>query len=297
MVSENVLKEIVAFLSDRSGERVQIVRTTPVGGGCIHHATKVDTTSGQYFLKWNDRCADDLFEREAESLHELKNAGTENLVIPEVIHAGRAGEVPGFILLEYLKPGHTRSEEEKLGRGLAQLHRYAAKSFGFYHDNYCGSTLQENAWCEKWADFFARQRIGRIVAQISDKRPLTSEQLKIFSRLVHKIPEILPITASPALIHGDLWSGNYMMTERGPALIDPASYYADREMEMGIMTMFGGFSGNFWAAYNEVYPLDPEWRYRNRLYQLYHILNHYLLFGGSYLLSAIDTAMYFTGKK
>ena len=297
MNSDGVLNEIVAFLSGKSGDKVQIVRTTPVGGGCIHHATKVETTSGSYFLKWNDVCAGDLFEREAESLLELKKAGAEDLVIPEVIHAGRAGEVPGFLLLEYLKPGHTRSQEEQLGRGLALLHRFSGETFGFYHDNYCGSTLQDNAWCSNWAEFFARQRIEKIVTQISSSRPLSSDQMKIFSRLVLRIPEILPVSVSPSLIHGDLWSGNYMMTERGPALIDPASYYADREMEMGIMTMFGGFSERFWAAYNEVYPLEKEWRYRNRLYQLYHILNHYLLFGGSYLLSAIDTAMYFTGKK
>lgn len=297
MISDLVLKEIVAFLSGNSGGKVHIVRTTPVGGGCIHQATKVETTSGQYFLKWNDRCAADLFEREAESLKELKKAGAENLVIPDVIHAGRAGEVPGFILMEYMKPGHTRSEEEQLGKGLAQLHGFAGKSYGFYHDNYCGSTLQDNTWCENWADFFARQRIAKMVSQISNFRPLSSEQIKIFSRLVQKIPEILPVTASTSLIHGDLWSGNYLMTERGPALIDPASYYADREMELGIMTLFGGFSERCWAAYNEAYPLEPDWRYRNRLYQIYHILNHYLLFGGSYLHSAIETAMFFTGKK
>lgn len=297
MISDLVLNKIVELLTEKSGVKEQIVRTTPVGGGCIHHALKVETTSGHYFLKWNDRCTADLFEREAESLQELKKAGAEKLVIPEVILAGRVGEIPGFLLLEYLKPGHTGSQEENLGRGLAQLHRFKGESFGFYHNNYCGSTLQDNVWCRNWADFFARQRIEKVVDQIRDIRPISVGQIKIFSELIEKIPDILPESVIPALIHGDLWSGNFMLTERGPALIDPACYYADREMEMGIMTMFGGFSERFWSAYNEVYPLEPDWRYRNRLYQLYHILNHYLLFGGSYLQSAIDIGHYFTGKK
>lgn len=297
VTSDIVLQEIVTFLSGETGGKVQIIKTNPVGGGCIHHAAKIETTAGNFFLKWNDSCSDDLFEREAESLRELKKAESGNLIIPEVMLAGRAGAGPGFLLMEYLESGHVPSGDEQLGRGLAQLHRFTGTQFGFYHDNYCGSTLQDNTWCGNWADFFARRRIENMVDQISGTRSMSPDQMKIFSRLVQKIPDILTDTVRPSLIHGDLWSGNYMMTKRGPALIDPACYYADREMEMGIMTMFGGFSERFWAAYHEVYPLEPDWRYRNRLYQLYHILNHYFLFGGSYLHSAVDTAVYFAGKK
>ncbi len=119
--------------------------------------------------------------------------------------------------------------------------------------------------------------------------------MKTYEKLLQKIPQLLPLASEPALIHGDLWSGNYMITEKGPALIDPASYYADREMEMGIMTMFGGFSSRFYDAYNQVYPLLSDWRERNQLYQLYHVLNHYYLFGGGYQNQAIRIAQYFTG--
>ena len=98
----------------------------------------------------------------------------------------------------------------------------------------------------------------------------------MYNKLIERIPEFVPSEANPVLIHGDLWSGNYMITDKGPALIDPASYYADREMEMGIMTMFGGFSQRFYDAYNKINPLPPDWKERNQLYQLYHVLNHYL---------------------
>jgi len=120
--------------------------------------------------------------------------------------------------------------------------------------------------------------------------------MKIYNGLLDKISDLVPRETKAVLIHGDLWGGNYMVCEKGPALIDPASYYADREMEMGIMTMFGGFSQRFYRAYNEVNPLPPDWEERNQLYQLYHVLNHYYLFGGGYSRQALRIAHYYAGK-
>ncbi len=114
--------------------------------------------------------------------------------------------------------------------------------------------------------------------------------MKIYERLLSRIPELVPEDAVPALIHGDLWSGNSMQTSNGPALIDPAAYFADREMEFAIMTMFGGFSPTFYAAYNETNPMPSDWKERNLLYQLYHVLNHYYLFGGGYQNQALRIA-------
>jgi fructosamine-3-kinase len=105
--------------------------------------------------------------------------------------------------------------------------------------------------------------------------------------------ELLPEPNVPGLIHGDLWAGNYWETAKGPALIDPASYFADREMEFGIMTLFGGFHDRFWKAYHESNPLPPGWKERNKIYQLYHILNHYLLFGGGYGRQALEIARHY----
>ena len=129
-----------------------------------------------------------------------------------------------------------------------------------------------------------------MIELIREKRPLTAEENKVYLQLLERLDLIIPEDSIPALVHGDLWSGNYMATSNGPALIDPACSFCDREMEFGIITMFGGFSNKFFNAYNEVYPLPVEWKDRNALYQLYHVLNHYYLFGGGYRNQALQIA-------
>jgi len=293
MKEKEVLTDVLLHLSEKSGQEVEFKSLSGVGGGCIHHAVRIDTTVGRFFLKWNNACAPDMFIREAECLAELTKARPHPLLIPAVILAKEVNATPGFLLLEYLEEGSSPQNEENLGRGLALLHQYTGKKFGFNNNNYCGLTSQDNSWQVSWPKFFAEQRIGALVRKIHDSGGFNMEQMRLFDRLTDKIPALLPSGSQPALIHGDLWSGNYMLTRKGPALIDPAAYYADREMEMGIMTLFGGFPGRFWDAYNEAYPLSSGWKLRNRLYQLYHVLNHYLLFGGSYGTSALETARYY----
>ena len=285
-----VFDQIIRNLSEIAGKEVRLLSRYKVGGGCIHSTARLDTSEGRFFLKWNQTCAPDMFVREAECLRELKKANPEPLIIPEVILVKEVNDTPGYLLLEFLEIGHPQNGDEDLGWGLSRLHRIRGENFGFRSASYCGLTLQDNTWQDNWPKFFAEQRIGALVSQIQKERGMSSEHLKVYEKLIEKIPSLLPVSSAPLLIHGDLWSGNYMMTQRGPALIDPAAYYADREMEMGIMTMFGGFSARFWSAYNEAYPLPSDWRSRNRLYQLYHILNHYMLFGGSYGHSAFETA-------
>jgi fructosamine-3-kinase len=128
---------------------------------------------------------------------------------------------------------------------------------------------------------------------IKKERPLPSSELNSYDKLLNKMTELIPEDSKPVLIHGDLWSGNYMITKNGPALIDPAAYFADAEMEFSIITMFGGFSERFYNAYNGVNPLSPGWEKRNKLYQLYHVLNHYYLFGGGYQSQAKNIAQYY----
>lgn len=285
-----VIELVIKDLSSVFGKNVILKGMEDVGGGCIHHATRLDTSAGHFFLKWNAQCAMDMFMREAECLQELKKANPEPLIIPEVIRAKPVDNTPGYLLLEYLTPGITAHDEEKLGQGLANLHRFQGNGFGYHIPTYCGLTLQENGWHDGWPHFFSIQRIAALVSQIRNRGGFNNEQLSLFDKLTERIPGLLPAHSEASLIHGDLWSGNFMLTSGGPALIDPASYYADREMEMGIMTMFGGFSTRFWSAYQESYPLPPEWKSRNRLYQLYHVLNHYLLFGGGYGNTAVSIA-------
>ncbi|UZR94441.1 fructosamine kinase family protein [Chondrinema litorale] len=262
-----------------------------LSGGCINAASKLVTNKGVFFAKWNANCPDDLFLREAECLTELKKAGSI-LAIPEVYLALEPVDTfPALLITEFMSPASDRSsQDEALGIGLAQIHQFTQKQFGFAHDNYCGATLQDNTHQNNWIDFYRDQRLGNLLNQIKAKRPLDSHSLKIYDSLLDKLPEIIGHQPDAALNHGDLWSGNYMYSEKGPALIDPASAYADRELDLALTTMFGGFSSRFWAAYEETFPLPAEWRERNNLYMLYHYLNHYFLFGGGYGMQALEIA-------
>lgn len=282
---------VIASLSDYFGKRIILKSVENLGGGCINHASKIVTNAGEFFLKWNSDCTADIFIREAESLKELNKAVENELIMPAVYASKLVDSTPGYLVLEYLKPGmQNKNQDEILGKGLAKLHQFTNAKFGFYHDNYCGATLQNNRWKANWVDFFIENRISFLLNLIQRQRPFSSPELKIFEKLITRIPELIPRDSTPVLIHGDLWSGNYMISENGPALIDPAAYYADREMEFAIITMFGGFSQMFYDAYNEVNPLSADWKLRNQLYQIYHVLNHYYLFGDSYGNQALRIA-------
>ncbi len=278
--------EIAAAVRAALGDpRATIVAIEPVSGGCISHANRVTTSAGEIFLKWNASCPPDLFEREADGLRALAGAGGE-VVIPRVFGARSPRDgCPALIVMEYLRsPGGAADDDHhaRLGRGLAVIHRTTAAAFGFGSTTYCGATDQDNRWHEDWIEFFAQQRIGRLLEHIARRRRPGTSWRHALDRFVDRLPTLVSHRPRPSLIHGDLWSGNVLRSEKGPALIDPACAYADREMEMGIATMFGGFPARFWDAYQDTWPLPAGWRERNPVYQLYHILNHYYLFGGHY---------------
>jgi fructosamine-3-kinase len=288
--------EIISLLSDKLGQRVIITGYESLSGGCIHSSTRMMTNRGDFFLKWNSQGPKEMFIREAECLEKLKIAADNQLIVPEVLAVREIGNTPGFLLLEYLNPDWgVAGAEEKLGRGLAAIHRHISSRFGFDHDNYCGLTLQPNAWQDSWFDFYRENRLRHLLKLIRDSRNPDREELKQYDRLLDRLESLLPKQSIPALIHGDLWSGNYMITKGGAALIDPASCFADREMEFGMITLFGGFSQQFFHAYQEAYPLPDGWQERNKIYQWYHILNHYYLFGGGYREQARQIARYYAG--
>jgi len=260
----------------------------PLGGGCINSACKLETNQGTLFLKWNSQGPSDLFIREAESLAEFQKSNNEYIIFPKPILSKQIDQNPGYLLTTYLKPGRSENDDEKLGRGLAQLHMVNSDQFGFHHNNYCGATLQNNEYKTDWISFYIENRIGFLISSISKTRLWSSQDQYVANQFLTRIPELLPKNATPSLIHGDLWSGNFMNTQVAPALIDPCACYCDREFEMGIMTMFGGFSQRVFDAYNEIYPLPKDWKERNLIYQLYHALNHYSLFGGHYKNHALE---------
>lgn len=291
ILSQDIIHWCIEKLAGIYGSSLRLTGSAPVGGGCINHAVKIQTSAGDFFLKWNAGGPSDLFLKEAEGLTEMGSAVNQFLVIPKVLLSKSLDDLPGLILMEYLQPAiSTAGFDEKLGRGIAQIHRKQAPQFGFHHSNYCGTTLQDNNWNSSWPDFFAQQRIWRLVEQLKSRRGLSASELKVYEKLVNKMHSLIGHDTVPSLIHGDLWSGNYLFTANGPALIDPACYYADREMELGMMDLFGGFSSRVWNAYQEEWPLPPGWQQRLKLYQLYHVLNHYLLFGGSYGQQALGIA-------
>jgi len=289
--SEKVIIQLcIEKLATHYDSLVRLIDSRSVGGGCINNSVRISTSVGDFFLKWNASAPTDMFMKEAIGLNEMSLAGS-SLIIPKVIWSKESDDFPGLLLMEYLQPsGNSSAFDERLGRGIAQLHRKTASAFGFHNSNYCGTTLQDNTWTESWPKFFAQRRIWSLVQQIKTTRGMSSEELRNYEKLVNRIPLILSHSTQSSLIHGDLWSGNYMYTANGPALIDPACYYADREMELGMMKLFGGFSSTVWGAYQEEFPLPQGWKERNRLYQLYHVLNHYLLFGVSYGQQALEIA-------
>jgi len=244
---------------------LHVLGATPQGGG-IHAAARVDTSAGPFFAKWNREGPADQFRAEAA----------------------------GYLVLEYLAPGAGGdAADERLGRGLAALHRSSASRFGFPRTTYCGGTAQDNRPADDWPTFYRDRRLLPLVEALGREGGLAASERALFDRLAARLPELVATDEPPALIHGDLWSGNVLRAQRGPALVDPSCAYAAREMEFGGATLFGGLSARAWAAYEEAWPLAPGWRERNPLYQLYHLLNHALLFGGGYAAQARDVARRF----
>jgi len=280
-----------AVLREATGNAgLQVRGVESVGGGCIHSAVQVRTSHGSWFAKWNDRSAPGLFLSEAEGLRALRRAAPPGVAIPEVLCALPPGDGrPACIVMEYLPPARER-DDEALGRGLAAIHAREAPGFGFPLTTYCGPTAQDNRESPSWVEFYGERRLAPLLRRLEEEDRIGPEERRVFDRLIERLPALLPHAPRPALIHGDLWSGNALATSRGPALVDPACAACDREMEFGITTLFGGFSERFFAAYEEALPLPPGWRERNSLYQLYHLLNHQLIFGGHYGREALSLA-------
>lgn len=278
----------------------KLIDLDPLAGGSVNRSFLMRMASGVAFCKWNDSAPADMFRQEAAGLAALKAAGT-SLIVPRTMalwpDSGSAEPAgPGLLVLEYLEPDADEPSAEtweELGRGLAALHRAPEDRFGWAHDNYCGLTLQDNEWTGDWPGFFAAKRIGAVVERLGRKDALTPAELKTYAALLEKLPTLLAHAPRPSLIHGDLWSGNFLASNLGPALVDPAIYCADREAELAMMALFGGFPDRVLDAYQESWPLPPEWRERMPIYQLYHVLNHQLLFGGSYGGQAIRIARKF----
>ena len=245
-----------------------IEQAAPASGGCIHQCYRVRIAGQARFLKVNGAQFADAFAAEADGLDALRSAG---LAAPAPLAHGVAGD-QAYLLLEYLDL-NGRKNFEALGRGLARAHRQAGPRCGWHRDTYIGATPQANAWCDDWAQFWLERRL-RPQVELA-KRNGFQVDLPPLKLLEKHQPRA-------SLLHGDLWSGNAGFTDAGPVLFDPAVYYGDREADLAMTELFGGFPREFYAAYQEAYPLESGYEHRKQLYNLYHLLNHLNLFGGGY---------------
>jgi fructosamine-3-kinase len=237
-----------------------------LGGGSINDVERLTSPDGGSVIRKSHRRAPPgFFRAEADGLRALAASGTA-LAVPAVLDGGDDDDA--FLVIEDLGDGPRAGDfDARLGAGLAALHRATTSRFGFDHDNFCGLTTQRNEWSDRWVDFYRDRRLGHQLSLATGRGLLSPAEP----------------AGGPSLIHGDLWSGNVHTTRDGaPALIDPAVSYSHREAELGMMSLFGGFSPRVFGAYEDAWPLEPGWRDRLPIYELYHLLNHLNLFGAGY---------------
>lgn len=275
----------------RPGLAIRTAR--PVGGGCINDGRVLELADGSWvFLKSNQRAPADMFAVEARGL--LLLGVPDVLRVPRPLAVARDGSM---LLLEYIEPGRSSAAgQRELGRRLAELHQAARQTAaGLDHDNFIGATAQSNSGPADWHEFFGANRLSELGAKLAAAGgPDLRDDL---ARLALRLPDLLPglDDGAASLLHGDLWGGNVMFDRSGaPVIIDPAVYYGHREADLAMTALFGGFGTEFYAAYNDAWPLEPGYRDRFELYNLYHVLNHALLFGGGYAAQARATLHTYT---
>lgn len=278
--------QIAAGISAAIGE--PFIPQTPrnIGGGCINAAVRLSDGRQPFFVKTNAAGRLEMFEAERAGLQALDDSGT--IRVPQPVASGVAGD-RAWLAMEYIEPGGgRRGAAAEAGRQLAAMHRCMAQRFGWYRDNTLGSTPQPNDERVDWPGFWRDQRLG-FQLELGARNGYGGALQRQGERLMAALPALLEHGPAPSLLHGDLWSGNLTYDSEGnPVIFDPAVYYGDREADLAMTELFGGFGGDFYAAYREAWPLDPDYGVRKILYNLYHVLNHMNMFGGGYKSQALQ---------
>lgn len=278
-------------LSQQLNRDLHIQTTHAVGGGDSHHAYQLQTSIGPLFLKLNRAESLPLFATEARSLEAIARSNT--IRCPKVLGFGLFENQQAWLLIEHL-PLTSRGDDFQRGRDLALMHQQInqnsetntqdkTKPFGWFEDNFIGHTPQQNRWYSEWISFYGEQRLRPQLelAQLRDApRSLYESGCELIECLPFWFQNYQP---EASLLHGDLWGGNSAFTTEGDAVVfDPACYYGDRETDIAMTELFGGFSEPFYTGYNDLFPLDTGYQTRKPLYNVYHLLNHFNLFGGHY---------------
>jgi len=273
---------ISAQIASATGENVQFVSAQPLSGGDINSAYSLQAADKSYFVKLNRARLADMFAAERAGLQEL--ASTQTVKVPEPLCTGIAGQ-QAFLALEYIAlGGSAKTAARQLGRQLAELHRIPQAYFGWQRDNTIGSTPQHNPPSQDWCGFWREHRLGKQL-RLAAHNGFTGRLQPLGEKLCADL-DIFFQNHKPqaSLLHGDLWGGNWAVDRQGQAVMfDPACYYGDREVDLAMTELFGGFGADFYAAYQTAWPLDDGYKTRKTLYNLYPILNHLNVFGGGYL--------------
>jgi protein-ribulosamine 3-kinase len=275
-------QRIAADISAATGERLDGASARPVAGGCINAGWQLGTGAGSIFVKTNTPGSLGMFEAEDAGLEELRAANA--LRVPRPLATGVTSS-EAWIAMEWIETGRAGAGTEAwLGERLASLHRRVAEHFGWRRDNTIGSTPQPNGWSDDWPGFVAERRIGYQLGLAADNGyggRLADNGGRLVGQIRALFTDYRPVAS---LLHGDLWGGNWATDAAGePFVFDPAVYFGDREADLAMTELFGGFGTDFYSAYRSSWPLDPGYGTRRHLYNLYHVLNHLNLFGGGYL--------------
>jgi len=266
-------------ISQATGKPFDILRDTPLAGGCIHDSSRIDGKDGRvFFLKVNGIDATEVLTTEADALTHIHQ--TRSLRVPQPVTTG-SSDSKAFLVLEFLNFGKSSPAAYRLmGEQLASLHRHSARKFGWEGNNFIGLSPQHNTWSEDWITFYRDYRLKPQVEWARQNGWQDPHIDGLMDGIDHLFKDYQPV---PSLLHGDLWGGNAAILDDGtPVVYDPASYYGDRETDIAFSTFFGGFSSVFYEAYNAAWPLATGHQKRRALYNLYHALNHFNLFGGHY---------------
>lgn len=276
-----------AYLRNIPGFPGGPISTSHVGGGSINKTFRLQAGHEVFFLKVNEASRyPGLFEKEKQGLELL--ATSQCIRVPRVVFCNEYKNIQ-LLVLEWIETGSkTRSFWENLGRQLASLHRQTRSQFGFITDNYMGALPQQNILTSKWTDFFIDRRIRPQVDLAVSKKRLDKKHVDLFQQVCKKLDTIFN-PELPSLLHGDLWSGNYMCDEHSaPVLIDPAVYYGHRSMDLAMTTLFGGFDPLFYDSYHYHFPLPENYKEQWEICNLYPLLIHLNLFGESYLAEIVN---------